>query len=374
VRRPGIQSVEDLIKLRKIDMTVWKIARFEIGEHEGFYRDKSMPFNPKKPHKSGWYRTHKVVRMKAIKLFLARITDDEQETAKLRRELIKSLSKHSPIYVAPRDREPVDTEDPLLAEVAIYDHHFGKLGWGLETGGGNYDLKIASDVFRQSVDAHCRQLHGLGVTKILVTIGNDLFHTDNGNNTTTAGTPQDVDSRWQKSWMAAKKSWVYAIDRFREIADVEGVVVPGNHDREKVFVFGDVIQTHYRQVPEVTINNGPKLRKYYEWGNVLLGFTHGNEEKHQALPGLMANEMKEAWARTSHREWHIGHLHTRREWRFNAGDVHDGVHVRILPSLCDTDAWHAMRGYVGGPRASEMYLWRKRAGYVGHLAFNPETK
>ncbi len=32
---------------------------------------------------------------------------------------------------------------PYMLELSVYDHHFGKLAWGRETGHESYDLKIA---------------------------------------------------------------------------------------------------------------------------------------------------------------------------------------------------------------------------------------
>ena len=42
-------------------------------------------------------------------------------------------------------------------------------------------------------------------------------------------------------------------------------------------------------------------------------FTHGSEEKRDSLPMLMANERKELWAETKFREWHLGHMHRKKE-------------------------------------------------------------
>jgi hypothetical protein len=111
-------------------------------------------------------------------------------------------------------------------------------------------------------------------------------------------------------------------------------------------------------------------RKYVEYGTNLIGFVHGDEIKAASLPLLMAQDNPVAWSRTRVREWHIGHFHARRETRFTAGDTIGGVSVRVLPSLCSADAWHAMKGYVGNSRAMEAYLWHHERGYTGHFSSN----
>jgi len=84
----------------------------------------------------------------------------------------------------------------------------------------------------------------------------------------------------------------------------------------------------------------------------------------------MASEAPDAWAKSKHREIHVGHFHKRKQTQYLAGDTFGGVTVRVLPSLSGTDAWHFSKGYVKGLRAAEAYLWSKRGGYTGHLSAN----
>ena len=119
------------------------------------------------------------------------------------------------------------------------------------------------------------------------------------------------------------------------------------------------------------MNNAPTLRKYVKYGPTLLGLTHGCDEKHDSLASVMIHERPQEFAEASHREWHLGHLHKRKETKYVAGDTHGGTIVRILPSLSATDAWHFQKGYVKGPKAAEAYLWGSASGYVGHLSSSP---
>ena len=82
----------------------------------------------------------------------------------------------------------------------------------------------------------------------------------------------------------------------------------------------------------------------------------------------MAQEARADWAETMHREWHLGHFHKSKETRYTAGDAFNGVRVRVLPSLCAADAWHAQMGYVGEQRAAEGYPWSFSDGYIGHFS------
>jgi hypothetical protein len=114
------------------------------------------------------------------------------------------------------------------------------------------------------------------------------------------------------------------------------------------------------------------VRKYVEWGNCLLGLTHGNEEKHGDLRHIMSEEAREAWARTVFREWHLGHLHHKKETHFQPLSEINGVMVRILSSLSATDAWHYLKGYLP-LRAAQAFLWDKQDGMIAQFNHTPKT-
>jgi hypothetical protein len=282
---------------------------------------------------------------------------------------IAEMKRHAPKYPAIRRAAPAPDTDSFAYEISVPDLHAGKLAWWPETG-ENWDTKLAQKAFTDAVVNLAARVRGQNVAEIWLPLGNDFFHVDTIENTTTAGTRQDVDSRWQKSFLKMKGTVIEAIDFLREIAPVKVVVVPGNHDRSKMFFFGDTLVSWYAQCPDVTIDNSPTLRKYLTFGRNLVGFTHGSEERHADLPLIMAQEMPEAWAATRQREWHVGHMHKRKAQHFTAGDTHQGVVVRTLPALCGTDSWHASKGYVKGPRAAEAYQWSFEHGYAGHLSYN----
>lgn len=81
----------------------------------------------------------------------------------------------------------------------------------------------------------------------------------------------------------------------------------------------------------------------------------------------MAVEQKEAWARTVCRNFHVGHLHKSKTTQPVTVDDETGVTVRIIRSLSGTDAWHFRRGYVGGTRGAEAFIYRRDGGMRAHL-------
>jgi len=81
----------------------------------------------------------------------------------------------------------------------------------------------------------------------------------------------------------------------------------------------------------------------------------------------MAQEVPEMWANTVHREFHLGHYHQKKDMKWLSTQEYKGVVIRLLRSLSGTDAWHYEKGYVGGSRSAEAFIWNNRTGVVANL-------
>jgi hypothetical protein len=130
-----------------------------------------------------------------------------------------------------------------------------------------------------------------------------------------------------------------------------------------MFHIGDALEMYFHGQSDVTIDNAPTSRKYFQYGKVMLMFCHGDREKRGDLAGIMAAEQPAMWGVTKFREAHIGHLHQTRTEEKN------GVRVRILPSISPPDAWHSEQGYVGNLRSAEGYIWNAEEGLIGQVFY-----
>lgn len=287
-----------------------------------------------------------------IKVWLKKKIDFETAIS-LEDFYINLLKKHRPaVYTGIKHQK---NKSNNLLEISIYDLHVGKLCWSEEVE-NNYDTKIASTRFNYALRDLLKKAESSQYEKILFIVGNDFFNSDTHTNTTTAGTRQDEDSRWQKTFRTGSKLLIEGIDLMRSYAPVDVLVIPGNHDHTKSFFLGETLYAWYRNDKLVNVNNSANPRKYYEYGNVLLGFTHGNNEKPEKLRSLMAWEAKDQWSRTVYREFHLGHQHRKL--------MHEelGLVIRSMSSLAGTDAWHHQSGFIGPTRAAEAFLWNKESG------------
>jgi hypothetical protein len=293
------------------------------------------------------------------------LVGDIRTTLQVRRDL-------HPIH----DPKSFVSDSDYLFEFSPFDLHMGKLTWDEETV-TNYDIRIAEDLFNASLDfllSRALRLTNGKLARVLCVFGNDVCHIDSKRGETTAGTHMDVDSRYIKVYRRIVSVHRRALDILREVAPVDVKIVPGNHDELTSFHLGEILSAIYEHDPRVTVDNGPRLRKYYEFGTNLFGFTHGDAERITELPLLMARENPEAWARCASREWHIGHKHISEKFdakaRIDQDLVSDkGIRIRRLTSLSGHDAWHTKHAYTDR-RACEGFVFHRTAGFTDQLSFN----
>lgn len=255
-----------------------------------------------------------------------------------------------------------------LLEISIFDPHFGKLAWAGETG-EDYDIDIAEKRYTEAIDSLINRVNLNNIVRIHLPIGNDLFHIDSSENTTTAGTPQDSDSRFAKMVQRVKKLMITTIERLAEHALVDVTIISGNHDTQSTFMLGEILDAYFYKDDRVIINNSPRQRKFYQFGNNGFMYTHGNQEKLADLPIIFATEEPTLWAATKHRFAKVGHFHSNKRVDYVSIEDKKGCQVQILPSLSGTDEWHYSKGYLSNKQA-KAFLYHPTEGEIANYTYN----
>lgn len=255
----------------------------------------------------------------------------------------------------------------VLLEISMPDVHFGKLSWKDESG-EDYDLKIATNRFKDAIKDLLSKTPLEHVERILFPIGNDMINVDSRKNMTTAGTPQDSDSRFRKLLNTVKDLLIETISDLSQIAPVDVVVVSGNHDYDTMFTMGMILEAYFTNNPNVNIDNNPKQRKYYRYHNSAIMLTHGNEEKHADLGLIFATEQPALWAATLYREAQLGHYHKNKKTNYISVDEYQGFQINILPSLSGSDFWHSSKGYMGLKQA-KAFLYEREQGKIAEFNY-----
>jgi hypothetical protein len=339
-----VQTLDELLVTCKVDITVWEVDKYTIKKNDVIVRSEGEQSIVPRFSIEVWLKRKSFVSGKEL-------LDDFKEKAE----------KHAPkkfIITKPNSKKE------YLYVPSIYDLHLAKLVWGREVGYEDYDLNIASDVFRRAIEDSLAKSPTDKIEKMLFPIGNDFFQFDNEASETTAGTYVDSDSRWQKMFMRGCELMVESIEKLSQIAPTDVIVCAGNHDNLSSQYLGYYLQAWFRNHKYVTINNEPTPRKYYKFGQVLLGFCHGDAGKLNDLPLVMASECKKDWGDTKFREFMTGHKHQETVKEIK------GVKVRTISSLTGTDFWHSKNMYVGNIRASESFLYHKENGLEAVYYFN----
>ena len=344
-----------------VDRNLWEIEKWNVKTWDAWIKNKDQEIETKEVYSIS--ATFK--KIKAV----ANIELQKQN-------LIEELSKTSPDFsvVETWDAFRNEMQKPSVPDnlflISLFDVHFGKLAHSEETG-EDYDIKIAEQRFKAAIDDLVSRVNMDSVERILFPIGNDMFNVDNANRTTTAGTPQDTDTRYFKMLKSVNRIIIETVNKLLTFAPVDIIVVPGNHDEYTCLTQGLVLEAYYNNTHLVNVYNSPKLRKYYQYGSVGIQLTHGDKENHQTLGLIFATEEPALWAATKYRFCMLGHFHKNKKLNFVSVDEHQGFQVQVLPSLSGTDKWHFGKGYMSQKQA-KAFLYNKEKGLVGEFTHNAQ--
>ena len=366
-----VLSKDDIIKQFNIDLTEWEIERYRVKTSEGYRKDRSVIWRVENGNviqgdvnDSG--------KMLVVPLYHIEVRLVKKKKIVDAKNAIDALKEDAKTF-APQYKKITypKIKDGLLYEIDMQDIHFGRLTWDEESG-DDYDIKIAKKAIQSTLAKLLAMIKEHPIARILIPLGNDFYNVDNKFGTTTGGTPQQEDTRWQKTFRIGREICVWMIDTCAAIAPVDVLIIPGNHDEQRSFYLGDALECWYHNSQNVNIDNHAMKRKYYTFGKNLIGFTHGYDEKLDRLPLLMAIDQPHLWAESTYREWHTGDKHNRKDF-IPKTDEGSGIVVRILRSLAVSDAWTFNKGYRS-LRASESFLWHPDNGLLAQYTALPEVE
>lgn len=251
----------------------------------------------------------------------------------------------------------------LMACYPIGDAHIGMRSWAEETG-ADFDLAIAE---RRQCDAMAALVASAPAAEsaLVVNLGDFLHYDSLEAKTPRSGHLLDADGRYAKVVRVAVRVMRQCIDSaLRKHQRVRVVNAIGNHDETGAIWLSVALAAAYENEPRVEIDQNPSLFTYVEHGRCLIGVHHGHTCKPDKLPGVMAADKPEAWGRTRHRYWWLGHVHHQ------AVKEHPGCVVESWNTLASNDAYAAAGGWRSREQMSCVVLHREH-GEVARLMVNP---
>jgi len=251
--------------------------------------------------------------------------------------------------VSDLEREIVDIE------ISIADFHLAKKtleGEDIETKKEQY-LSVLSDLVGKI-------MRNFQIGKTVFPISNDFFHTDNYQNQTTAGTPQDVLVGYDHEYEEGFDLLVEAISYLAAVSDsLEVILVQGNHDRTKSFYLAHALEIYFQTNRRVSFQREHSTTKSVLLGDTFIGYHHGNC-KIDELPLLFATGKDASkFGNAKYREIHTGDKH-----HYMAKEI-KGVRIQQMPSLSGTDRWHLDNNYVNNIRAGITLIYDPIYGKIG---------
>lgn len=356
---PHNMTERELIKHFKIDTSRWRIRQIEYGNSQGYRKDRQVLWDIENGIViNGRVRdSGKMLLVWLVSVKVLLVEKAEEIKARSEVELIKKEAlAYAPKYKLIKRQK---VKDGFMYEIMMPDLHLGRLVDADETG-----YEASPDLFVKKAEKAINELLAIPypVERILFPIGNDFFNTNNTENITAHGTPQREDPRWRRTYLLGKTMIRESIETMTTIAPVDVLIIPGNHDTERIWYFGDTLASWFHANPNVTVDNRAIGRKPYSYGKVLLLFAHGYYERDNKIDALIANKYPELWAKSLHREVHLGDKHHKQDTLIKTNEFENGVMVRIFRSLADPSVWEFDKGFDGSLHAAEGLLWHKERG------------
>lgn len=260
------------------------------------------------------------------------------------------------VPLAPSIVSPVNSDADRLTVYILADWHLGLYAHGEETGGPDWDLKIARRVLTETMLEVIETSPPSG--KAIVLGLGDLIHSDNSRNTTErSGNALDVDTRYSKVLNTI-------CDLTAEITEqiaakhnqVDVVIKPGNHDEHSTVGLRQALRMYWRETDRVMVDTSPSPFYFHRFGVNLIGGVHGDKAKPKDLPLIMANKRAADWPASTTRHFHSGHIH------HDTLNETGGVHVYTHRAPVAQDFYHAAQGYLSG-RSMRSFTYHKGKGF-----------
>lgn len=250
---------------------------------------------------------------------------------------------------------PKHVNSDYLAMYIIGDHHFGMLADSeSKMDSDDWDIKIATQILVDSVLRLSKRV-GNAETGVLLNVG-DFFHADSSSNTTTKGTPVDVDTRIGKTFKLAGRLFQILIDNMLKTHKKVVVInVRGNHDYDMACHLSSCLELLYDKEPRVNVLQNYSKFISYQWQNNLFVFHHGDRIKHEQILQAVIKNLDNEWSQSKNRYCHLGHIH-----HHTAREV-GSMHFEHWGSLTATDQWHSDSGY-GAERSMTAVVYNKDNG------------
>lgn len=364
----SIQTVEELLKSTKV--TEYQEVTKKVNNDKGTLESiTEVSFEPKddielaKLHKidlSKYKISNYWSKLKPNGKFTSSVFATlKKQTEYTPEDFAKFLENYNPIKSAYSwSLMPNYKFETINVELNIADFHLAK-----KTFEGDTLKSKEFDYYKVVQDLIGKIRSSYNINKLIFPISNDFFHTDNYQNSTTNGTPQDVtawyDEEYEKGFEILSNTIEYLLTQAEE---VEVILVQGNHDRTKGFFIAHALEVFFKDKKNIKFQREHSVIKSVVLGNTFIGYHHGNSCKLEQLPLVFATgKNASAFGNAKYREIHTGDKH-----HYMAKEV-QGVRIQQMPSLSKTDRWHRDNNFENKIHAALAIVYHPENGKIAEF-------
>jgi hypothetical protein len=307
--------------------------------------------------KSTLYDTNGVVKLEWVKTKL----DEEKYFKAVEKAILNMMEgfegKAKPATI------PNFVDDDLMTFYPLIDFHLGLLvDKDISDQGIDWDLNIADKSIQASME-HLVNSAPNSKLAVITDMG-DYLHTSDDKNRSQSGHVLNASHMHyrvvQVALELAKKLVELALTK-HEI--VHFYSVKGNHSENIGMYLQAYLSAWFRNEPRVIIGSGNQAHKYFQFGEVLLGFTHYIPST-QTASEVMVFDNQSIFSSTKHRFYHMGHVHHNRleQGRLVTVECHQNLPAR--------DEWASGMSFRGTLGQSKAITYHKKYGEVSRNLFN----
>lgn len=272
------------------------------------------------------------------------------------------IESYLPTFRAPKVNVSKLPKQRVATVVGISDIHYMKMcfdAFGNET----YNREIALEkLFTKANEVLSKKLREGLPEKFYIVIGADNIHVDNINQTTTKGTIQanSTVGSYRLELGQYLDMTMALIDTFSQVAEVEVINTPGNHDEQTSYLLGEAVKRIYDLRPcphKVTVNVRYHERVYMQYGTNCFVFSHGSKmsltKAKKEVHKLIMSEARTQGVNLSEVKnyvFFLQHLHHDEQV-----DLGGEVELIVFMSISEEDDWHQDSGFVGAKKKIALY-------------------
>ena len=340
IPKTQICTLQGVIEYCNIDTSTWDIPRHIINKWDMGYKTEegadALPLFQVKV----WLE--KKVEVVAVKAEIEALI-----------EIAKLQMPRFPAIIHKRNQKS------HLVVPSIFDAHLGKKATKANSG-ADWNMDTGIKEYEDTIDDLIYKTRNMDADRIMIPLGNDLFHMDNSKNKTYGDTQMDCDGNFHDNYKRITRLMIETILKLREIAPTDALCVSGNHDRDSVFTMGHALELFFDKVDDVTILNSGNTHEAYTYGKVFLCMFHGEKGKLPEVSAQCQSKYGEVFGKCKTHEALLGHIHTLEEKPVG------GFVVRRMPSIAPNDRWHQDNWY-GSRRGGvalcyDRELWQATVG------------